>query len=436
PSKAPLPSYHPDLPEVRRDWAQYYDKLSQMDKEVGKILRGLEEDGLADSTIIFYYGDHGSGMPRSKRWPFNSGLHVPLIVHVPKAYQSLAPEDYQAGGESERLVSFVDFAPTLLSIADRPAGESMQGVAFLGKRSGPAKDYLVGFRGRMDERVDNVRSITDGRYVYMKHFYPDRPYLKHVEYMFQTPTTAVWKSKFDAGELTDAQAKFWQNKPHEELFDLQADPDETINLATQEKYADKVEELRGALMSRLEAIKDVGIYPEPMMLDLCGDEAPYDVVREKGTSFKRLVDIAFTMTGTTTTKPGLNPERIQRLAESGQALARYYAARGASLSGDIATLEKVIGDKNPTVAVAASEGLRRHGDKAQRDAAATRILEIIQSGSFHDLVVVDALNVADRDKELFDTLAKSSKELKSSQKKGSRTGKYIARLQDYIQRNP
>ncbi|MFG0262456.1 MAG: sulfatase [Novipirellula sp. JB048] len=139
PAKAPLPKYHPDTPEVRHDWAQYYDKMTEMDKRVGQILRDLDEDGLSDSTIVFYYGDHGSGMPRSKRWPFDSGLRVPLIVHVPERFRELAPADYTPGGESDQLVSFVDRAPTVISLAGVRPPANMQGVAFAGEHSGPAK---------------------------------------------------------------------------------------------------------------------------------------------------------------------------------------------------------------------------------------------------------------------------------------------------------
>ncbi|MFG0255668.1 MAG: sulfatase, partial [Rhodopirellula sp. JB053] len=240
PAKANLPKYHPDTPEVRRDWAQYYDRLTEMDAMVGKAIEEINQAGLADSTIIFYYGDHGSGMPRSKRWPFNSGLQVPLLVHVPDAYRDLAPSDYIPGGVSDRLVSFVDFGPTAISLAGTHPPANMQGVPFMGRYAGEPKEYLFGYRGRMDERIDLVRTCTDGRFVYMRHFYPDRPYLKHVGFMFQTPTTRIWKQMYEAGELNDAQSKFWQVKPVEELFDFQNDPDEVDNVASLPQHAEKL----------------------------------------------------------------------------------------------------------------------------------------------------------------------------------------------------
>src|SRR5436190_6272063 len=137
PAKAPLPAYHPDTPEVRHDWAQYYDKLTEMDAIAGRHLKELEEARLAEDTIILYCADHGSGMPRSKRWPYDSGLHVPLIVFIPEKWRHLATADYRPGGKSERLVSFVDFAHTVLSLAGIQPPEWMQGYAFLGKFATP-----------------------------------------------------------------------------------------------------------------------------------------------------------------------------------------------------------------------------------------------------------------------------------------------------------
>ena len=187
PAQAPIPAYHPDTPEVRHDWAQYYDKMTEMDVEVGAILKQLDDDGLRDETIVFYFGDHGSGMPRSKRWPFNSGLQVPLVVRIPDKFRDLRPSDYRPGGATDRLVAFVDFGPTALSLAGAPVPKEFQGAAFLGSGAKAPHQYLHGFRGRMDERIDCVRSVTDGRYVYLRQYMPHRIFGQHVGYMFQTP---------------------------------------------------------------------------------------------------------------------------------------------------------------------------------------------------------------------------------------------------------
>ena len=152
PARVRVPAYHPDTPEVRQDWAQYYDTVTDADTDAGRVLAALEAYGLADDTIVFYYADHGSGMPRSKRWPYNSGLQVPLIVHIPEKYKQLAPPEYKPGGTSDRLVSFVDLPPTLLSLAGIRPPDWMQGHAFMGAFQEGPQPFVYGFRGRMDER--------------------------------------------------------------------------------------------------------------------------------------------------------------------------------------------------------------------------------------------------------------------------------------------
>ncbi|MEO6740735.1 MAG: sulfatase, partial [Chthoniobacteraceae bacterium] len=213
PAKVRVPAYHPDTPEVRQDWAQYYDQVSEADADAGALLADLEKDGLSEDTIVFYYADHGSGMPRSKRWPYNSGLQVPLVVYIPEKFKELRPPEYQAGGKSERLVSFVDLAPTMLSLIGVQPPEWMQGHAFLGKFITEPQPFLHGFRGRMDERLDLVRSVTDGRYVYVRNYMPHLIYGQHLNYMWQTPTTRVWEQLHKEGKLNAVQDKFWNPKP-------------------------------------------------------------------------------------------------------------------------------------------------------------------------------------------------------------------------------
>ena len=427
PAKAPIPAYHPDTPEVRHDWAQYYDKMTVMDSQVGAALRELEKEGLADSTIIFYYGDHGSGMPRSKRWPFDSGLRVPLLVHVPKAYRSHAPEDYVAGGTTDRKVAFVDFAPTLCSLVGVDPPANMQGAAFAGAKSAPAKDYLFGYRGRMDERIDMVRSVTDGRFVYMRHFYPDRPYLKHVSYMFETPTTAVWKKMFDAGELNAAQAKFWQNKPVEELFDLQSDPDEVKNVATVTEHAAKLTELRAQLKSWMVSTRDMGLFPEAEMHRMVGDGSPRDFSESGQVDFARLVDVAWAATDET-----MSTESLIDMADSEEAIYRYWAARGLSLEGQVASLNQLMADESPSVAIAACDGLLVSGTQSQRGLATTRLVELANVKLHGHFSAVAALNVLDTRADKNESLKAELKELPRQANPSPRVGGYVGRLLDHM----
>ncbi|TWU54421.1 Arylsulfatase [Rubripirellula tenax] len=429
PAKAVLPSYHPDTPEVRRDWAQYYDKVTQMDGDVGRVLKQLEADGLTDSTIVFYYGDHGSGMPRSKRWPFDSGLRVPMVLHVPEKYQDLAPEYYLSGGVSERLISFVDLAPTAISLAGGEIPSNMQGVAFAGPKNGPAKPYVFGFRGRMDERIDMVRSCTDGRYVYMRHFYPERPYLKHVAYMFETPTTAVWKRMFDAGELNEVQAKFWKAKPVEEMFDLESDPDETVNIATLPEHAARVTQMRNAIKDWMISMGDVGLVPEAEMHRLAGDTAPRTWAMEH-VDFKSLVPLAFDALDI---EGGLPTEKLVSLAADEDSIVRWWAVRGLSLRPSSpdrnSALVKAMADESPSVAIAACDGLVASPD--HREIVIERLTQLSDVNKFGSYAPIAALNVLDMNAHLDadekSRLVELPRKTKLSPKRG---GEYVGRLLD------
>ena len=226
-----VPAYHPDAPEVRQDWAQYYDKLTEMDRMAGESLAELEAAGLLDDTIVFYWGDHGPGLPRGKRAALETGLGVPLIVSIPEKYRHLAPADYEPGGSTDRLVGFIDFAPTMLSLAGIEPPAHFQGRAFLGAHEAAPNDVIFGFSDRMDERYDMVRSVRDKRYVYARNFVIDRPYGQRLSYQMETPTTQVWLRLFQEGKLNEGQSAFWREKPSEELYDLENDPDQVRNLA-------------------------------------------------------------------------------------------------------------------------------------------------------------------------------------------------------------
>ena len=165
PSRVSIPAYHSDTPEVRQDWAQYYDCLTEMDIQVSVRLAELETAGLAEDTIVVYFGDHGVGLPRGKRSVMNAGLQIPLIVYVPPRFRDLVGSAFRAGAVSDELVGFVDLAPTMLSVAGVSPPTYMQGRAFLGPHRTPAPDYLYGFRDRMDERYDLVRGVRDRRYI-------------------------------------------------------------------------------------------------------------------------------------------------------------------------------------------------------------------------------------------------------------------------------
>ncbi|NQU85405.1 MAG: sulfatase, partial [Mariniphaga sp.] len=192
PELVPLPPYHPATPEMKHDWAQYYDKVEDMDSSVGKILQELENEELAENTIVFYYGDHGGVLARSKRYVYESGTKVPFIVRIPEKYKYLFPAK-EKGSKVDRLISFVDLAPTLMSIAGKPIPEFMQGNAFLGKQKTKDPEYAYMFRGRMDERYDMSRAVRDQKFRYIRNYMPYRPYGQHLDYLWLAPSIRSWE---------------------------------------------------------------------------------------------------------------------------------------------------------------------------------------------------------------------------------------------------
>jgi uncharacterized sulfatase len=398
PAKVRVPAYHPDTPEVRQDWAQYYDQVSAADADAGVRLRELEQAGLADDTIVFYFADHGSGMPRSKRWPYDSGLHVPLVVYIPEKFRSLAPADYVPGGKSDRLVSFLDFAPTVLSLAGVKPPEWMQGHAFLGQFAAPPQPFVYGFRGRMDERYDLVRTVTDGRFVYVRNYLPHLIYGQHVDYMFQTPTTQVWKKLHDEGKLTAAQDIFWNRKPPEELYDLHADPDEVHNLAGSPEHQATLAKMRQAQQDWARRIRDVGFLPEGERFTRAPGVSPYDLGHdERKYPFERIFAMAELASL-------LRPESVPELKKAlgdGDSAVRYWAALGLLMRGpagfDAAgpELRAALDDRSPYVRVVAAQALGQYGNADDQDRS-LRLLAELASWSKHDVfTVMAALNALD-----------------------------------------
>ena len=360
-----VPAYHPDVKEVRQDWAQYYDNIEVMDTWAGGILKQLAEDGLAEDTIVFFYSDHGSGMPRNKRWPYDSGLRVPLILSVPEKFGALRPAEYKAGGETARPISFVDLAPTVLRLAGAGAAPYHQGVDFT---AGKAREYVFGFRGRMDERYDMVRTAFDGRYVYVRNYMPHKIYGQHIAYMFETPTTRVWKELYDAGKLNAAQRKFWERKPFEELFDVSKDKDEVVNLAGTELGV--LGRMRKALDEWIVSTGDRGFLPEA---ELHVEGRIYDVGRVKG-----MADKAASLVG---------PPPVAGLKDSDSAV-RYWAVLGHIMRGKSAGL--MPGDASASVRAVAAEAEGCFGRDAR--GAAEALLALGDASKHGVYVAMLALN--------------------------------------------
>ena len=399
PAAVRVPAYHPDTPEVRRDWAQYYDNVSTVDGVAGSHLRELAAAGLADDTIVFYYGDHGPGLPRNKRWPGDSGLRVPLVVHFPAKWRHLAPKEYAPGAQSDRLVSFVDLAPTVLSLAGIAPPATMQGRAFAGPHQVDGPAYLHGFRGRMDERYDLVRSVTDGRYVYLRNYWPHVSQGQRVRTQFQMPTTQVWRRLYDEGRTNDAQSIFWREpKAPEELYDLQTDPDEVRNLAAAPQHRATLERLRGEAQAHAVRIRDLGFLPEAEIHARAGRGAPRDALATDGAyPLARVMAAAETASRLDL---GAVPQ-LQAYLKDGDSGVRYWGVMGALMRGQEAMpamregLVAALQDPSASVRIAAAQALARQGDAADLPRALDTLRACADPTRTSAFAGIAALNVID-----------------------------------------
>jgi N-sulfoglucosamine sulfohydrolase len=361
PGKVKLAPYHPDTPEVRHDYAQYYDKIMQLDKQVGEILDNLEDSGLAESTIVVYFSDHGGILPRSKRFLYDSGLRVPMIIRVPRKYQHLSP--WAPGARADRLVSFIDLAPTMLSLAGIKIPDYMQGSAFLGEQVSPGPDYVYGFRGRMDEVYDMSRAVRDRRFKYIRNYYPHFPYGRHIDYLWKMPAMQSWEREYKAGRLNNVQKRFFAPKPTEELYDIQADPYEINNLAENAEYKKTLERMREANRDFLLEIHDAGFLQEAELFIRSEGSTPYQMVRDENRyNLERIVEAA---ESAGLRDPENIPELIQLLKDKDSGV-RYWAAVGCSALEKRAkpaaeSLEKALKDSSPSVRIASAEALCKLG---------------------------------------------------------------------------
>ena len=255
PQTVPVPPYYPDTPIVRADLAKHYDNIIALDAQVGELLGRLEADGLLEETIVFFFGDHGDGLPRSKRWVYDSGTRVPLLVRH--------PNKRGAGAVSDRLVSFVDFMPTVLSLAGVEVPDHVHGVPFLGEQAGAPREYVYFHRDRNGENRETIRAVRDGRFRYVRNFRPNEPYIKPLAYRDRQAIMQEINRAIEQGTLNDDQWQFAaQAKPLEEFYDTQADPFEIHNLAFDPRHFARMARMRQVLDAWIAMCNDPLDMPE------------------------------------------------------------------------------------------------------------------------------------------------------------------------------
>ncbi len=293
PKNVQVPPYYPDVPEVRQDIARHLSNVMVMDQQAGEILSQLEQDGLSDNTIIFFFSDHGDGLPFVKREIYDRGTRVPLIIKFGKNWESASPFRTKKGIVDDQLVSFVDLAPTVLSLAACAIPNHLQGQAFLGSAKGTPRKYVFAARDRMDSEYDRVRSIRDKQFLYLRNYMPEKPYYQNIAYRLQQPMMNVILKMKDEGRLNQQQMLWFRpSKPVEELYDCAADPWQFKNLADDPAYANKLKELRQAYDEWIKEVGDLSGIPEAEMVKNWwhgGDQAPkteFPKVLHQGASIK------------------------------------------------------------------------------------------------------------------------------------------------------
>ena len=255
-----LPPIYPNTPESRKDWAWYQDNISEMDRQAGMILDRLKEDGLVENTIVVFWSDHGRGLARGKRWIYDSGVHIPLIVRWPG---TLEP-----GSINEELVTTQDLTATTLSLAGLKPKEYMHGRIFLGSGKQPEPEFLFYHRDRMDEALEFMRAARDHRFKYIRNFEPERTYAQHIDYMDRMPTLVDMRRMNQQGTLNAVQSLWFSpTKPFEELYDIIADPHETNNLADLPQYRQTLRRMRKAVERWQVEVGDLSLVPEPIMFE-------------------------------------------------------------------------------------------------------------------------------------------------------------------------
>ncbi|MEM6468310.1 MAG: sulfatase [Planctomycetota bacterium] len=389
PASVKLPPHYPDTPEIRQDWVTYMDVVTAMDKQIGEWLKELDDEGVRDNTIVFYYSDHGGILPRAKRYINDTGTHVPMIVSFPEKWQHLAPAE--AGTVNDRPVAFIDLPPTVFSLAGVEIPEQFHGRAFAGESAEPAETYSFLYGQRFDSRMLRfVRGVTDGEYRYVRNFHPHRHRGIYTGY----PHGQVgWQSLLrlkKAGKLNEVQTAYWTiPQPTEELYHTAADPWELKNLASDPDQQDRLNRMRQATLDKMLEIRDTGIVPESMYTKISSNGTVFDYVQSEDFPYEEVLDVALAVAdggkGITQT--------LRNAMKHEHPVIRYWGATGCTIQSQEASklkrlLGKLLDDESETVQLAATEALYTLGEKESGFENLVRILE----STADPVVSLEALN--------------------------------------------
>lgn len=393
PDNIRLARYHPDIPVIRQNYAHYHDQVSKMDQDIGDALAALEKSGMAENTIVVHCSDHGGVLARSKRFLYDSGTHCPLIVRIPEKYKHLRPG--QPGSKVDALVSFIDMPKTWLQICGAQTPEYLQGKTFLGPEA-ESRDYHISYRGRMDERCDNVRAIRDNRFLYIRNYMPYAPWGQRLEYLWRMKATQAWEQHHLAGKTDAITGRFFGTKPAVELYDSAGDPDNVVNLADDPAYADDLQRLGLALDKWQRDNYDAGLIPETEIVhqsEIAG-KTIYDLVRDPELyDVKKLQEVSAMALQPTAS----DLEALQNLLASEDVGVRYWATVGCfHLSAtvdagriDLDAIRNLLTDDSHHVRAMAAWALYRCGEQVVARECWNQLLRESSYASLKVLNIID-----------------------------------------------
>ncbi len=313
--------YHPDTKVFRYTNARYRDRIMMMDEQVGKVIKQLEDDGLLDTTFIFYFGDHGGVLPRSKGYAYETGVHVPLVVHIPTKFRHLV--DQKPGSKVGGFVSFIDFGPTLLNLAGIGVNKEFDGRPFLGEgvKSDDVekRNEVFCYADRFDEKYDLVRTIRKGKFKYIRNYQPFNFDGLQNNYRYKMLAYQEWRQLYRQGKLNKAQSHFFEPRPAEELYDLENDPYEINNLAKKEAYRETLELLRDRLTQHVKSTRDLSFFPENYLVENAFQN-PTGFGKTNEKRIAELVDIA----NLSLESSGQKRSRLSQAINSNDPIKRYW----------------------------------------------------------------------------------------------------------------
>jgi len=360
-----MPPFYNDTPEMRKQMARVYNSLKLTDNKIGELLDRLEADGLKENTIIFFYADHGEGIPRGKTNGINLGYRVPFIAWFPEKYKHLSPWG-NGGLVSDELISFEDLAPTVIALAGGEVPKHMTGRVMMGNTPSPVTNYLFLSSDRADNGIDMVRTVTNGKYIYSRNFMPFIPEARYIRYMEISEIKQQMRTDLAQNKLNDVQKRLFEPRQAEYLYDIENDEWELTNLAADPAHQELLEQMRQLLKTEMLESRDVLLLPEYELELIARKQAPYEYRLSNDYAIDEVLESAWLAAES---GPEAAVVQVQNLLHANKTV-RYWAALGLRSQSDETTqeykkeIQAAVNDNYPPVAItAAAIAYNRFADK-------------------------------------------------------------------------